>query len=361
MENKQLTVSLLIGNGFDIGILESLKQQYTTTYKEFYNYLTYFLINKNNSIYVAINQKKTIAHDSNWMDYELLLSELVNQKIVALGKVGDIKNQKKHYEDFLDDWKEIQYMFADFLNHVITPDILKQVTQLSGKETLKRFLGDLTADEYKMIEFPSKTTHHIEMNFHIFNFNYSSLADNYFYWLFDYHPYNVSSNNFHFSPNPRDFHNSKSSYDKNTIFYLRSSINFYHPHGKLSVPESILFGTTNDVPTYTRNQKNFNNELLQKLDKAYWGRLDEKMKPILQKSDLFILFGQSVGESDRWWWQQVIQKLYEGGELIIYDFQNNNLKEKILAYCTKNKKEISDRIYVINFNNSQKLKYTFTF
>ncbi|WP_180676342.1 AbiH family protein [Leuconostoc citreum] len=364
MEEKQLNVSLLIGNGFDIAILESLKLKYTTTYKEFYDYLTYFLVNKNNSIYMAINEKKALETDDNWMDYELLLSELVKQKIEALERISNFQNKKKQYEVFLEDWKEIQYMFADFLNHVITPDILKQVTQLSGKGTLKRLLGDLTANQYKNIAFPSKTTHHIEMNFHIFNFNYSSLVDNYFYWLFDYHPYNVSTNNFHFAPNPQSFPNLKSKYDQNTTFYMRSSMNIYHPHGRLSIPESILFGTTNDIPAYIKEKNNFNNELLQKLDKAYWARLDEKMQPILEKSDLFVIFGQSVGESDEWWWRQVIHRLAEGSELLIYDFEKNSLKEKFLSYCEGSKeikKEIEDRIYVIDFDNSKKLKYTFTF
>lgn len=80
MAYKTHTVTFIIGNGFDINILSKLQKSYSTTYKEFFNYLTFFLKDKeNNSIYLKIIEDKK-GDDYIWSDYEELLEELVNKK-----------------------------------------------------------------------------------------------------------------------------------------------------------------------------------------------------------------------------------------------------------------------------------------
>ena len=54
----KVNISFLIGNGFDIGMLKALGYEHSTTYSEFYNYLTYYLINKQNFIYKEIENRK---------------------------------------------------------------------------------------------------------------------------------------------------------------------------------------------------------------------------------------------------------------------------------------------------------------
>ena len=358
------TISFLIGNGFDIAILKSLDKSFTTTYGEFYDYLAYFLTNKENDIYKAIDKKKKqFSNNENetWKDYELLLKEVVSTKLIELEQCTDITMQKKVYSSFLKDWKEIQYTFASFLNHVITPQTLMDVTDMDGKTTLQKFLGDLPIEEYKNIEFPQKTNNHIKIDYHIFNFNYSTLADNYFYWLFDYHPFNVSNNNSHFYPNPSNISGGKTSTNSDTNYFIRSSINFHHPHGQLSIPESILFGMSYNEKTYYSDNSNFKGELSQKLDKAYWSMHTDKVKPFMQKTDLFVIFGHSIGESDQCWWEEIIDQLKQGSELIIYDYEGKGLKKKILHYCKDDENLISDRIFVIDFDETKHLKYSFKF
>lgn len=86
------TVSFIIGNGFDIGVLYALEKEFLTSYKEFYDYLSYFLKSKNNSIYEAI---RFLDNDSLWVDYELLLEKLVENKKLEIEKETDRQEQKR--------------------------------------------------------------------------------------------------------------------------------------------------------------------------------------------------------------------------------------------------------------------------
>lgn len=359
------TVSFIIGNGFDIGVLCALEKEFLTSYKEFYAYLSYFLKTQNNSIYEAI---RFLDNDSLWVDYELLLENLVENKKLEIEKETDRQEQKKIYDTFIDDWKEIQYKFADFLNYVITPDTLKRVSALKGTKTLGSFLGDLQKEDWEKIAFKDYPRYQSEIEYKIFNFNYSTLADNYFFHLFDRHPYNVSNNNTDFYPNPRGFKGEGyiQKYDKKS---LRTTIKFYHPHGQLSIPESILFGIGYNRKTYqtstssTSNfHENFGEKLTKKLDKLYWSELGAEKDLEIIQTDLFIIYGHSIGESDKWWWQKILQALARGdAELIIYDYDSQHLKNQIIEYFPDLKESVENKIFVINFDDNTPLNYAFNF
>lgn len=363
-KKDSLTVMFLIGNGFDMGVLDALDKEYKTTYKEFYDYLSYFLINKDNCIYKKIVEKNTHENDK-WLDYELLLSEIVKDKREEIAAEINSQNKEKIYNKFLEEWKEIQYKFADFLNYVVTPETLKEVSELDGKSTLEKFIGDLSEKECQNIIFPKYTGHHIEINYKIFNFNYSTLADNYFYWLFDHHPFSSSGNNAHFYPNPQDYSGCKG--EKDTSFFLKANIEFYHPHGHISIPESILFGMSINKEKYSSSKlsgwTNYPEELSKKLDKSYWVNVSQKVRPTIEETDLYIIYGCSIGESDKWWWEEIINNLVlNNKEVIIYEYGNQELKDKFLSYCCEeNREEVAKKVFVVNFDDENLLDYAFNF
>lgn len=143
MADKKHTVTFIIGNGFDINILSKLQKSYSTTYKEFFNYLTFFLKDKeNNSIYLKIIEDKK-GDDYIWSDYEELLEELVNEKKEEIKDEFDKRKQGRIYEKFMKDWEEIQYKFADFLNFVIKPETLMRVSNIDGVKAFEKCIGDL--------------------------------------------------------------------------------------------------------------------------------------------------------------------------------------------------------------------------
>lgn len=181
MADKKHTVTFIIGNGFDINILSKLQKSYSTTYKEFFNYLTFFLKDKeNNSIYLKIIEDKK-GDDYIWSDYEELLEELVNEKKEEIKDEFDKRKQGRIYEKFMKDWEEIQYKFADFLNFVIKPETLMRVSNMDGVKAFEKCIGDLCEEEWSRLKFRKLPTHQDSIKYNILNFNYSTLADNYFF------------------------------------------------------------------------------------------------------------------------------------------------------------------------------------
>ena len=52
--------------------------------------------------------------------------------------------------------------------------------------------------------------------------------------------------------------------------------------------------------------------------KPYWAQNDKKYKSYFNNTDLFILYGLSLGDSDFWWWNNILNSLLEtDSELII--------------------------------------------
>lgn len=361
----KVNISFLIGNGFDIGILKALGYEHSTTYAEFYNYLTYYLTNKENFIYKEIENRKKLNEDkcvdiNTWTDYEEILADAVNEKTNSIVDA-------RIYSKVKYDWEEIQYLFADFLNQVVTPETLKQASSLNGKLWLERFLGDLSEDQLHHLNFFHKVAHGTEIVYHLFNFNYTSLLDNYAYWLFDPHPYLNLENNAGFYPNPGD--HPRLGPNKDTFWSVKSSVITHHPHGSISIPASILFGTSaNDSYTNSAVKKNsseyYNEELRKKLDKPYWSRFSSEYEPILDETDLFIIFGHSVGKSDETWWKTILKIMNDripDCELIIYDYNGSYLKNKILTYASRFQDQISDRIFTVKFDAEHPLRFGFNF
>ena len=358
------TVMFLIGNGFDIGILTALGKKHKTTYNEFYDYLSYFLENKNNFIYKEILKEKNNSEveDDTWLNYELLLEKLVAKKIEEIEHCTSGKT--KLFDVFIGDWTEIQYQFADFLNYVIQPQTLLEASKLSGKDTLEGFIGDLCEEDCQKIEFPRRISNHRKIKYKIVNFNYSFLVDNYFYWLFDHHPYRSSDNNAYFMPNPKNYTNC---YGNNkTEYSVQASVEFHHPHGQISIPESLLFGVSYNKERYQSSRadyKHFTEELVKKLDKPYWSNGLNKVSPMINESNLYVIYGHSIGQSDKWWWEEITKNVYSNNkEVIIYDYCNEGLKEKFLSYCSmEQQKVVSDKVYVVNFDDKNTLKCGFNF
>jgi len=342
-DDGQINIMALFGNGIDIQLMEYLGSLYRTSYQNFYNYLCYKNFDKDNIIFQKMTEdKKENEKDStikqNWSDFENSLIEIFNGK--------DRINEEK----LTDDFNQFQVEFSNFLNDIITPNMLAQLGKDSSKSELaissfQKFLADLDESNFRKLSFPNKLNHYKLFNWEILNFNYTSMLDNILVLdkeQYDPHPNKFADRQIIFYPNPKGIGNllmpgffNKTTeceegyilnphFNKDTKYSSYLMTNITHPHGYQNVPKSMLFGFDNkNQITNSANRNKAKNFL-----KPYWAQNDKKYKSYFRNTDLFILYGLSLGDSDFWWWNNILNSLLEtDAELIIYNYNRTNNHE----------------------------------
>ena len=318
----QINIMALFGNGVDIQLMEYLKSPYRTSYQNFYNYLCYKNFDKDNIIFQKMTEdKKDNENNSNikqnWSDFENSLIEIFNE--------NDYINEARLTNDF----NHFQVEFSNFLNDIITPNMLAQIGNDSSKSELaissfQKFLADLDESNFRKLSFPSKLYHYKLFNWEILNFNYTSMLDNILVLdkeQYDPHPWPHADRQISFAANPNNFTNDHCSWDSSTYFSSYLMTNITHPHGYQNVPKSMLFGFDNENQITNVDNRNKAKNFL----KPYWAQNDKKYKSYFNNTDLFILYGLSLGDSDFWWWNNILNSLLEtDSELIIYNYNSNN-------------------------------------
>ena len=293
-DNGQINIMALFGNGVDIQLMEYLGSPYRTSYQNFYNYLCYKNFDKDNMIFQKMTEdKKDNEKDpnikKNWSDFENSLIEIFNQP-------GWLRVEK-----LAKDFTQFQIEFSNFLNEIITPNMLARLGNDSTEKgialnSFTRFLGDLDWKNFNKLTFPRKTKLYSLFNWEILNFNYTSMLDNILLLdkgQFDPHPHKFADRQIKFYPNPDDtpidllgfgfdpetgVHSEDYMQDphlnKYTIYssYLMSNIN--HPHGYQNVPKSMLFGFDNEEQITNENKRPLAKNFL----KPYWAQNDKKYK-----------------------------------------------------------------------------------
>lgn len=352
---KQHNIMVLVGNGFDMEILDSFQKQTKTSYANFYHYLEYQNCREDNVIYRKMKEEKE-KDNKLWGDFEIALISLLNENVSAV----DLEN----------DLHEIQGYFSSFLDDIISPEFLAEIGKKSEEKkwavnSLSSFLQDISKKDYKTLRFPADTEYYDLFNFLIFNFNYTALLDNYIYMdkeQFDPHPYKTVDRNFRFYPNPNGYDGVNPEIKEKTwVSYLM--MNVIHPHGVQSVPRSILFGFNDKDQISNKECEEYANHFI----KPYWGQNEVKYKSYFAETELFILFGLSMGRTDKWWWENIVQSLRkENSELIIYMYQEAGakvseksvkdtfLKEAGVELEKKEEKAVLSRIFVVLYQTDSK-------
>lgn len=299
---NQYNVMALVGNGFDIQALSVLGSSLDTRYESFYHFLKFRKLNSNNRI-VQQMERLRVDGAKNWSDVENAIDRLHSVDRVSPDSI-------------VTDLKEIQREFANFLDQVATPDVLSRLGETAATNELTttsftEFLGDIDdADEYNKMRLPQRLDIGDVFSFKFVNFNYTFLLDDFVYLdqdQYEPHPYESSDRNSSFHPNPRGHAGAKERAGFHMVSYLVSEV--VHPHGVQSTPRSLLFGI-DEIP----------GRRARKLSKPYWAQNDLKYSDLFPRTDLFIVFGCSLGATDRWWWRSIIDGLSANGDsdLILY-------------------------------------------
>ena len=376
---KEIKFVFLIGNGFDIQLLNQIGMSSTTSYQDFYNFINW-KYPKEIKDNIIVNKMKVDREsgNGNWSDFENSIKNLLRDEYEA--NSPDFDENK-----YIDALSQLQNYFSDFLNTIITTDVLKYVDDLGEVidayenknikislplNTLRSFLYDLKPDERGLLKIAEKIKDHIIVDYTFFNFNYTPLFDNYITLdkdNFDPHVHKGSDNNFHFQ-----FAKSGSRKD----YYTKIRTRIFHPHGFQHTPRSMLFGFDNpkQVITDYKDDLYTNSKVktyVKYFLKPYWAENKVKYGSYLEEADLFVVFGHSIGESDRYWWNEIYKRLEQGtANLIIYNYtryddedSKNNVKNNFISSAGVSLEEIDievlKRIFVINFD-SEKQRFAFT-
>ncbi|MGI6006224.1 MAG: AbiH family protein [Ruminococcus sp.] len=348
----QNNIMVFIGNGFDISVLKKYRSDnLISSYSKFYDYLVYKEFNKNNILYKKMGEDKDQGKE-NWSDFECTLGKLIHAAVPQ--------------EELQDALSEIQNMFLLFLNEIVTPEILIKLSDDAAARqwsitSLSRFLGDLTREDFEKMEFPGKTDHYHMMNYLFINFNYTSLFDDYIYLdkvQHDRQPNRTIDTNFTFIPNPNKYAYSKNRKDGEEIKWSSFIMtDIIHPHGYQNIPRSLLFGVESVEYKNDKSRRRFN--------KSYWAQDDQKYKTYFANTDLYIIYGASMGETDSWWWRNIYESLKNRkSELLIYYYNPENLtaekiKQIFIDGCNlseeseKVKKQVKEKIYVVSYDDSR--------
>ncbi|NRO85260.1 hypothetical protein IMAU10149_01852 [Lactobacillus helveticus] len=369
--NQQHNIMVLVGNGFDIDLLQRYGTQkidgrnVLTIYQDFFkecmlamgkdeNKDNEVILDFVNSIFFKELKKRYKNRDKNWADFESWLPEITNNYTI---------------KELSDGLNSLQSCFSFFLDFVVNRDVKHIINQIAQQRktnlairSLSCFLKDLSEEEYKTLFFPRTTAYKDIFNYLFVNFNFTNLLDNYIYLdknAFDIHRDKYDIRNFQFYPNPKScptiykgrtntkWINESTSWS--SILHTR----VIHPHGQQSIPRSLLFGADDESLEKNRRESRF--------DKEYWTRYSIEYEKLFSQTQLFIIYGSSIGESDKWWWKEICSRLaknygsYPSAELIVYSYRKKFDKNAFVKKYVKDSKErirVSNRIHVREYNNS---------
>ena len=351
-------ISVIVGNGFDLSMLQKLDSERNTSYEMFYYYYFY---RKNGDIsnYIIERMNDNIGKTSNWSDIEYAL----NSKIIETTDRDSLDVLKK-------DLREVQRYFSLYLNEIIDGELITRFSKMCEESekplaSFSDFLGDLSEGQYGKMSFYRSIDNNDKIVFDFYNLNYTALLDNYIFLSsekFDPEKFSTSKNNFRLNLDPNGYGGQYKHNDP----LVNLLINIYHPHGSQDVPASLLFGiegnniNKNSINAYSP-EKSF--------VKSVWARNDARYGQNLDSTELFIVFGSSMGETDNWWWRKIISALTnDTAELIIYNYCGDNADsgadfvERFIENAHVEDADIElvkDRTFVVNYgpNTNTKVKF----
>ena len=347
----QHNILVLVGNGFDIAVLEKLrnsdkkdKRRKTTSYKDFFEYVKYFgLANENNRLFSKMEADRRNSKDG-WCDFEHIISDLKNNNSIS---------------SIRDDVDEFRKWFTLFLYDTVDSDVLLELNNLSQemewpKHTLGHFLEDLDNVPLKFKDsFNDKYAGHFHLlNYAFLNLNYTTLLDNYIFLdqtQFEPHPHKGSDTNFLFYVNNDGFMGK---------FWSYVLCDVLHPHGIQNIPRSILFGIDLEEYDPGRDESKY-------LVKGYWAQYETRYRSYFETTSLFIIYGMALGETDAWWLDEIYENIKcRDVELIIYrrfreGKTEETVKDDFIKACVRHnddseddKKRVKENIHVVLFQNN---------
>lgn len=304
---KQHNIMVLVGNGFDIQVLHEYGQPVDTRYEPFYHHLKMRGFT-NENVLVKKMEDQLSAGREDWSDVEAAVA-------------GAVEDGQYSHGQILADLRALQAQFAEFLQGVVPAALLGRLGADAmanhwSVRSLSEFLGDISDPvEFRSMRLPAaaSSAYHL-YNFLFVNFNYTTLLDNFVYLdqvQFDPLRNKTVDTHFSFRNDPNGYLSPDNKNDQGQSSYVL--VDVVHPHGVISTPRSLLFGVDGE-DDYDKVRKPED-----KLKKPYWAQGNVRYRKHFAQTEMFVIFGCSLGSSDGWWWRQIGSALRRGSpELLIY-------------------------------------------
>ncbi|MBU2974269.1 AbiH family protein [Zobellia sp. B3R18] len=314
-----MQILFILGNGFDLNL------NLDTSYASFYKY--YESVKSNNK---NINKlKKDISNRlENWSDLEIELGQYTNE-LTSIDEFDDIMN-------------DIGERLAKFLAAAENKLDIEKVNKEKFFDYLcfpeKLFLP---SDKEKIISYKNKWPNH-QWETNIFTFNYTTVIEKI---LGDTQ------------------RNVVLGYHGNKVAIKLTQIK--HIHGFLD--KDMVMGV-NDISQIGNKSFCENVDILESLVKsqcneANRNNIDRQFVTKIKSAHLICIFGSSIGETDKKWWQQIGDRLKQDVRLIIFTLGNEiqprtrylsarierNIKEHFLSktkLTEAEKKLVREKIFI---------------
>lgn len=314
-------LTYMVGNGFDINL--GLK----TTYSDFIeSYLRTESKNEQIDAFKRTIRKEIINDPATWADAEIAFGKLTTV-------FSDKPNPGLHFNMCQEDFCNALSEYLNKQQSRLTDELLNEN---QGKiNSINKALEGI-ADALRPVQ---KDTIMQELNkcgqgfdIYVLDFNYTNTVERI-----------LSASKSPWGIRPWNHTN----YD-NRMFGVT------HPHG--TVDQDMVFGVNDTsqiscLEIFKDDEINLNAFIKEKTNETNGEYLEEKTVDILSNSDAIYIYGMSLGETDKRWWERIIKLMKERQHLcvIIYDYKAP-LPGVINTGYERRKREIQD--LMLSYNQS---------
>ena len=288
-----MNITFFIGNGFDINL------GLHTAYSSFYPYF--------------IDKARPDNMIREWIDgNELYWADLEEKLGKELKKVS-----KDTLEQFYEDKEELDGLLLDYLeseqNRYSCDDEERIIKEFS--RSMLGFYTEMSAESIGSIKETMEKYKDEEFTYSYITFNYTNILDK-IVGLYNDEKRVISS------------HQGYGSTRKNTIGRV------IHIHG--TIDEEMILGVNDEsqiINDFLREEELFKDTFIkERMNKGIGQRKMEIAADIIKKSGIICVFGMSIGNTDKIWWEKLIDWLLgnTNNKLIIFSRVDNALLNKRL-------------------------------
>lgn len=321
-----MNITYILGNGFDLNI------GLNTHYKDFYDY--YIEVSSNNKDIDKLKNKIKDNYNDNWSDLESALGKYtkeVSDVDIMCDIIEDINENLTNYIRGIE--RKIPENNND-IKGLIIDDIIKPEKYLNNryKDKLNLFNANIA---------------HSNAEINIISLNYTSTFEK---MIIDKTPLEVGLG----------FMNKKVTIE-----------NIYHLHHKIDKDDTIILGVGDESQILNeqfRNNEKIKEYLIKSVTNQMLGsNIDSVCSKIISTTNLFILYGVSLGETDNKLWNEIAKCLLHNkdSKLLIFEYnpiyigglrqgrEEKEVEEKLTKQIDKNLsiQDIKDRI-IVSINSS---------
>lgn len=283
-----MNITYIIGNGFDLCL------GLNTRYSDFYDYYQ----NQPSPSEEVKQLKATIdKNKENWVDLELALGEYTSNFKDSNSATKVMKDLCDHLTEYL----KLQSCFIPQSNEKIKEEMLRCLAN--------PYEFFLPADREQIRSYYSnRLPAHGKIT--ILSLNYTPSIER----ILDY----------------RD--NQPISIDSNDSWlgYGTEVHPVLHPHHTLDVDDTILVGLNDESQianqTLLGNETFKENFIKPECNKMLSSGIETQCSNVINNSDLFVIFGSSLGATDKLWWQKIANRMVNSDSLLLLFIYGHNMQ-----------------------------------